>query len=89
MIPPALMQWLKKNENLGSEKFLLFWLEWYREKEDLVIPYIMSWPDHDIRFKAEEWEHTIKFCKTFNEIYWTSDACPPIEEMGKGYLGIP
>lgn len=71
---PALMQWLKKNEKLGCEDFLLFWLEWLPEDGNTVIPYIMSWPDHDIRFKTEEWSHTISFCEVFNDIYWTSDA---------------
>ena len=71
---PALMQWLKKNETLGSWDFLLFWLEWLEEK-DVVNPFITDWPD-EFRFKAEEWKNTIKFCEVFNEIYWKSDACP-------------
>ena len=73
---PALMQWLQKNEVLGSEEFLSFWLEWYMEEENSVVPYIMSWPDHDIELKAEAWKNTIRFCEVFNEIYWKSDACP-------------
>lgn len=75
---PALMQWLKKNEALGSEEFLLFWMEWYREDRNDVRPYIMSWPIHDIQFKGEEWKNTIRFCEVFNELYWTSDVCPRI-----------
>lgn len=72
---PALMQWLKKNEILGSEKFLLFWLEWYVEDSNLVIPFIPEWKNNDFKFKAEEWKNSIKFCKLFNELYWTSGLC--------------
>lgn len=72
---PALQQWLKKNETLGSRDFLLFWLEWLEEEKGIVNPFIMHWQDEFI-FKAEEWKNTIRFCEVFNEIYWTSDACP-------------
>ncbi|MCG9971149.1 hypothetical protein [Christiangramia crocea] len=70
----SLMRWLKKNEYLGSEEFLLFWLEWLDEKKEVVNPYIMNWQDEFI-FKAEDWKNTISFCKAFNSIYWTSDIC--------------
>lgn len=72
---PALMQWLKRNEQLGTEEFILFWIEWL-EEEGVVDPYITQWKGLGFKFKAEEWQHTIKFLKVFNEIYWDSDACP-------------
>ncbi len=72
--PPALMQWLKKNEKLGTEDYLLFWIDWL-EEEDIVNPLIPHWQD-EFKFKTEEWKNTIRFCEVFNEIYWTSDACP-------------
>ena len=77
---PALMQWLKKNEKLGTEEFILFWIEWYEEDGEIVKPFILNWQDLDINFTAQEWQHTIRFLRIFNEIYWTSDACPPIEK---------
>ena len=72
---PALMQWLKKNEKLGTEDFLLFWIEWL-EEEYTVKPFLIGVKDPDLKFKTEEWKNTIRFCEIFNEIYWTSDACP-------------
>ncbi|MGM0934607.1 MAG: hypothetical protein ACQEWD_14305 [Bacteroidota bacterium] len=73
---PALMQWLKKNEKLGTEDFILFWIEWYEEDGDVVKPFIMEEKDLDIKFKTKEWKYTLEFLEAFNEIYWTSDACP-------------
>ncbi|AVR44786.1 hypothetical protein C7S20_05620 [Christiangramia fulva] len=74
---PALMQWLKKNETLGAEDFLLFWIEeWYSEEKHLITPYKFNLQDLDVKFKAEEWENTIKFCEVFNERYWNSGLCP-------------
>ena len=74
---PALMQWLKKNETLGSWDFLMFWIEeWYDEEEKTVTPYLFNLRDRNLKFKAEEWQNTIRFCEEFNELYWTSDACP-------------
>ena len=77
---PSLIQWLKKNEKLGTEDFCLFWVdEWYNEEENTVAPFFSStWQYLNIKFKAVEWQYTIRFLKVFNEIYWTSDACPPI-----------
>ncbi|MDX1718715.1 MAG: hypothetical protein R3353_01015 [Salegentibacter mishustinae] len=67
---PALMQWLKKNEKLGTEDFILFWIEWLEEDHSYVKPFIPELEKHDIRFKAEEWENTIRFCEVFNELYY-------------------
>lgn len=73
---PDLMQWLKKNEKLGTEDFFLFWVEWYVEEPELVKPFILEEKELDIKFKAGEWQYTIKFMEEFNELYWDSDACP-------------
>lgn len=75
---PALMQWLKKNDTLGADDFILFWIEWYEEEEDIVRPFVMNWQNLEVKFKASEWHHTVSFLKVFNELYWTSDACPPL-----------
>ncbi|QED36693.1 hypothetical protein FK178_02725 [Antarcticibacterium arcticum] len=72
---PALMQWLKKNEKLGSEEFLLFWIEWL-EEEHTVVPFLFGLNDLGIKFRSEDWKNTIEFCEVFNEIYRTSDVCP-------------
>lgn len=71
---PALMQWLRKNEKLGSEDFLLFWIEWL-EEENTVKPFILGWKDLDIKFRSEEWKNTIKFLEEFNDLYWNSEVC--------------
>lgn len=65
-----LIEWIRKNETLGSWNYLLFWLEWVEEEKSIVNPYIINWQDEFI-FKVEEWKNTIAFCKIFNEIYWT------------------
>lgn len=75
---PALMQWLKKNEKPGTEDFLIFWTEWLEEDDTIVKPWILKEKDLGIKFRAEEWKNTIKFLEEFNEIYWTSEACPEI-----------
>lgn len=76
---PALMQWLKKNEKLGTEEFLLFWIEeWYNEEEQIVRPYLFDLQEINPKFKVAEWKHTISFLQVFNEIYWSSDACLPV-----------
>ena len=67
---PALMQWLKKNEKLGTEDFILFWIEWLEEDHSYVKPFIPELEKHDIRFKAEEWKNTIRFCEVFNDLYY-------------------
>lgn len=67
---PGIIEWIKKNETLGSWDYLLFWLEWVEEEKGIVNPFIINWQDEFI-FKAEEWKNTIVFCKIFNEIYWT------------------
>ena len=73
----AHMQWLKRNETLGTEDFLMFWIEeWYNKEKQTVTPYLYALQDLDVKFKAEEWKNTIRFCEKFNEIYWTSDASP-------------
>ena len=71
---PALMQWLKKNENLGTEDFFLFWTEWLEEKDEIIVPWILNEKDIGLKFKAEEWKYTIEFLKEFNEIYWESEV---------------
>ncbi len=71
---PALMQWLRKNEKLGSEDFLLFWIEWL-EEENTVKPFVLGWKDLDIKFRSEEWKNTIKFLEEFNDLYWDSEVC--------------
>src|SRR5690606_26437321 len=73
---PALMQWLKKNEQLGADDFLIFWTEWLDEDDTIVKPWIMKEKDLGIKFRPEEWKNTIKFIEEFNEIYWNSEACP-------------
>lgn len=72
---PALMQWLKKNEKLGADDFILFWIEWVEEEQTTVDPWIMNAQDLGIKFRAEEWQNTIRFLEEFNEIYWKSDIC--------------
>lgn len=72
---PALMQWLKKNEKLGTDDFILFWIEWYEEEEEIVKPFILKEQDLNIKFKAVEWQYTIKFLEEFNELYYGSDMC--------------
>ena len=75
---PALMQWLKKNENLGTDDFILFWIEWLDEERTTVNPWVMKEQNLGIKFRAEEWKYTIEFLEKFNEIYWDSEACPKI-----------
>lgn len=75
---PALMQWLKKNEKLGTEDFLIFWTEWLEEGHT-VKPFILGWRELELKFKAEEWKHTIKFLEKFNDLYWDSDVCKGME----------
>ena len=73
---PALMQWLKKNEKLGTEDFFLFWTEWLEDEDNIVEPWIHKEQNLGIKFRAGEWKYTIEFLVEFNEIYWDSDACP-------------
>ena len=80
---PGLMQWLKKNEKLGTEDFFLFWTEWLEDDDKIVAPWIMKEQELGIKFKAEEWRNTIKFLEEFNEIFWDSDACPSLKELKK------
>jgi len=80
---PALMQWLKKNEKLGSDDFCIFWIDWVDEEQTTIDPCIMSEKELGIKFRAEEWKYTIEFLVEFNEIYWDSDACPSLEELKK------
>lgn len=80
---PALMQWLKKNEKLGTEDFFLFWTEWLEEEDNIVKPWIHKEQNLGIKFRAEEWKNIIKFLQEFNEIYWDSEVCPSLEELKK------
>ncbi|WP_037320631.1 hypothetical protein [Salegentibacter sp. Hel_I_6] len=66
---PALMQWLKKNEKLGTEDFFLFWIEWYEDELEKVKPFVLNKQGLDIKFKAGEWQNTINFLEAFNEFY--------------------
>lgn len=74
----ALMQWLKKNEKLGAEDFLLFWIDWVDEEKTRVDPLITSEKDLGIKFQTEEWKNTIRFLEEFNELYWESEVCTKI-----------
>ena len=67
---PALMQWLKKNEVLGTEDFILFWIEWYEDELETVKPFVLNEQGLDIKFKAGEWQNTINFLEAFNEFYY-------------------
>ena len=67
---PALMQWLKKNEKLGTKDFFLFWIEWYEEDLETVKPFVLNEQSLDIKFKAGEWQNTINFLEAFNEFYY-------------------
>ena len=71
---PALIEWLKKNEKLGTDDFLMFWTEWL-EEDNTLKPFILGWRKLNLKFKAEEWKHTINFLEEFNELYWDSDVC--------------
>ncbi len=75
----ALMRWLKKNEKLGTEDFILFWTEWHEEELNILKPFILDWQDLKIKFKGEEWKNSIRFCEVFNELYYDPDACQEIE----------
>ena len=66
------MQWLRQNEKLGIEDFLIFWIEWLGE-DGIVDPYISEWKGLKIRFRAKEFENTINFLEQFNDLYWKSE----------------
>lgn len=72
---PALLQWLKKNEKLGADTFLLFWIDWLDEDNRFINPQVSGWEGRDLKFRPEEWKNSIQFCEAFNELYWNSDAC--------------
>ena len=79
----GLMQWLKKNEKLGTENFFLFWTEWLEEEDQIVTPFLFNWQHLNMKFESREWQHTVNFLEIFNDVYWTSEACPSIEELKK------
>ncbi len=69
---PSLMQWLRQNEKLGVEDFLIFWIEWLGE-DGIVDPYIREFKKINIRFRSKEFENTINFLEQFNDLYWKSE----------------
>ncbi|WP_282018177.1 hypothetical protein [Salegentibacter mishustinae] len=72
---PALIQWLKKNEKLGKDTFLLFWIDWWDEDNRFINPQASGWEGHNLKFRPEEWKNSIQFCEAFNELYLSSDVC--------------
>lgn len=70
----ALMKWLLHNAKLGSEEFLIFWVEWLEEEQNIVDPAINNWKNIKIIFREEEWKHTIKFLKVFNDLFWKLES---------------
>jgi len=71
---PALMQWLQQNEKLGTEDFIIFWVEWL-EEDDIVNPGINIFPNVEVKILAKEFGSTIQFLEVFNELYWASGLC--------------
>ncbi|WP_300435912.1 hypothetical protein [Christiangramia sp.] len=71
---PALMQWLKKNEKLGTEDFFTFWSEWLQEHNSIE-PFLPQFEDVKVKLDPKEFEFTVRFLEEFDRLYWTSDIC--------------
>ncbi|MBK5192655.1 MAG: hypothetical protein JJE07_05480 [Flavobacteriaceae bacterium] len=71
---PAFMQWLRQNEKLGTEYFIIFWTEWL-EEDDIVNPGINIFPNVEVKILAKEFGNTIQFLEVFNELYWAPGLC--------------
>ncbi|WP_156875579.1 hypothetical protein [Lacinutrix venerupis] len=72
-----LRNWLTKNEKLGADKFVCFLLDYLdydeEDKVEHLSIFVLSAPEMDILVNRADFKNTIKFLKTFNEIYWNDE----------------
>ena len=72
-----LENWLTKNEKFGADKFVCFLIDYLdydeNDKEEHLKLFVHSATDLDIFVNRANFNNTIDFLETFNNIYWTHE----------------
>lgn len=69
----VIIEWLKKNEKLALDELGTFWIEWLEENFKSISPSFLYFKEFNVCIKGEEFENTIQFLSTFDDLYWESD----------------
>lgn len=73
--PEKVKNWLTKNEYLGAEKYFMFSLDYFGDKDEMENEnhlHILFLEDikYEVFVDRSDFKHTIEFANTFNNIYW-------------------
>jgi len=70
-----LRDWIKSNEDIGSNHYACFLLDYLDYEEDEKVEhlniYVLSAKHLEIYVDRKDFKHTIEFLETFNELYWS------------------
>lgn len=73
-----LKNWITKNEDLGTEKYVCFLVDYldYSENAEHLNIYVHSSKDLEIYIDQQDFKNTIEFLEIFNELYWEKEILP-------------
>lgn len=74
----GLKEWLSKNEELGSDKFVCFLIDYLDydldDKVEHLKVYVHEAINLDVYVDRADFKNTIEFLEAFNELYWTNES---------------
>lgn len=84
-----LKSWVSKNEDLGANEYVCFFLDYLDYDENEKVEHLNVFAhlskELDIFVDRQDFQNTIAFLEVFNELYWVQEILPEsIEEIGKG-----
>ncbi|WP_418637842.1 hypothetical protein [Winogradskyella sp.] len=73
-----LKKWIAKNEDLGTEKYVCFLVDYldYSENAKHLSVYVHSSKNLEIYIDQQDFKNTIEFLEIFNELYWEKEILP-------------
>jgi len=79
-----LKNWLTKNEDLGTVKYVSFLTDYLdydkNDEEEHLIIYIYGLEDFEIYVERQNFKNTIDFLEKFNELYWHDENVTETKE---------
>lgn len=83
-----LKSWVAKNEDLGEEKYVCFFIDYLdydgNDEEEHLSVYVHCLKEFDIYIDRQDFQNTIDFLEIFNELYWVQEVIlESLEQINK------